>query len=165
VIVFLGGLLFSLMLNRFAFGRLKQSSLAIAMFIEILLFLSASLFSSNRANELFIVCMCLALGIQNGILNKTNGISIHSTYMTGTVTTLIHRSFDYLSSKGSPNEDPSKQSARLAIQVLASMWISFTFGAFTGAVMVAFFHSIGLLGIVLVLILLIFAETNKKLPG
>jgi uncharacterized membrane protein YoaK (UPF0700 family) len=165
VIVFLGGLLFSLMLNRFAFGRLKQSSLAIAMFIEILLFLSASLFSSNRANELFIVCMCLALGIQNGILNKTNGISIHSTYMTGTVTTLIHRSFDYLSSKGSPNEDPSKQSARLAIQVLTSMWISFTFGAFTGAVMVAFFHSIGLLGIVLVLILLIFAETNKKLPG
>jgi uncharacterized membrane protein YoaK (UPF0700 family) len=165
VIVFLGGLLFSLMLNRFAFERLKQSSLAIAMFIETLLFLSASLFSSNRANELFIVCMCLALGIQNGILNKTNGISIHSTYMTGTVTTLIHSSFDYLSSKGSPKEDPSKQSARLAIHVLASMWISFTFGAFTGAVMVAFFHSIGLLGIVLVLILLIFAETNKKLPG
>ena len=164
VIVFLVGLLFSLMLNRFAFERLRQSSLAIAMSIEILLFLSASLFLSNRANELFIVCMCLALGIQNGALNRTNGVSVHSTYMTGTVTALMHKSFDYLSSKGSPKEDSSKQSARLAIQVLASMWISFVFGAVAGAVMVASFHSIGLLGIVVVLILLIFAETNKKLP-
>src|ERR1700756_1177372 len=136
--VFLAGILVSLMLNRFVPVRLRQYSLAIAMFTELLLIGGASLFLINRANtELFIVCMCLALGIQNGALNKTNGISVHSTYMTGTVTTLIHRSFDYLSSKGSPNEDPSKQSARLAIQVLASMWISFTFGAFTGAVMVA----------------------------
>jgi uncharacterized membrane protein YoaK (UPF0700 family) len=63
VTVFLGGILFSLILNRFALVQLRQSSLAIAMFIEVLLFLSASLFLSNRANvELFIVCMCLALG-------------------------------------------------------------------------------------------------------
>jgi uncharacterized membrane protein YoaK (UPF0700 family) len=90
VTVFLGGILFSLILNRFALVQLRQSSLAIAMFIEVLLFLSASLFLSNRANvELFIVCMCLALGLQNGALNKTNGISVHSTYMTGMVTTLM----------------------------------------------------------------------------
>jgi uncharacterized membrane protein YoaK (UPF0700 family) len=42
VIVFLGGILFSLILNRFALVQLRQSSLAIAMFIEVLLFLSAS---------------------------------------------------------------------------------------------------------------------------
>jgi uncharacterized membrane protein YoaK (UPF0700 family) len=40
--------------------------------------------------------------------------------------------------------------------------ISFIFGAVTGAVMVASFHSIGLLGIVLLLILLIFAEIREK---
>ena len=62
------------------------------MFIEVLLIVSASLFLINRANdELFIVCMCLALGIQNGALDKTNGISVHSTYMTGMVTTLMQR--------------------------------------------------------------------------
>ena len=165
VIVFIGGILFTLILNRFASARLRKSSLAIAMFIEVLLFLSASLFLSNRANELFIVCMCLALGIQNGALHETNGIGIHSTYLTGMVTTLMHKSFDHLSSKGNPKEDSSRQSARLAIQVLASMWISFIFGAVTGAVIVSSFHSIGLLGIVLVLILLIFAETKKKLPS
>ncbi|HEX3446192.1 MAG TPA: YoaK family protein, partial [Chthoniobacterales bacterium] len=90
VIVFLGGILVSLILNRFTSTRLRPSSLAIAMLIEVLLFLAAFLFVSNRANELFIVCMCLALGIQNGALNRTNGISVHSTYMTGMVTTLIH---------------------------------------------------------------------------
>jgi uncharacterized membrane protein YoaK (UPF0700 family) len=123
----------ALILNRFAPVQLRQSSLAIAMFIEVLLFLSAFLFLSNRANaELFIVCMCLALGIQNGALDKTNGISVHSTYMTGMVTTLMQKSFDHLSSKRSAKEESSRDSARLTIQVLAPMWISFIFGAVTG---------------------------------
>jgi uncharacterized membrane protein YoaK (UPF0700 family) len=146
VIVFLGGILFSSILNRFVPVRLRQSSLAIAMFIEVLLFLSASLFVSNRANEeLFIVCMCLALGIQNGALHKTNGITVHSTYMTGMVTTLMQKSFDRFSAK--------------------RMWISFIFGAVTGAMIVSAVHGIGLLGIVLPLILLIFVEMKTKSSG
>ena len=135
------------------------------MFIEVLLILSADFFLRNRANgELFIVCMCLALGIQNDALHKTNGIGVHSTYMTGMVTTLMQKSFDNFFSKPGPREASSKRSERLTIQVLAPMWISFIFGAVTGAVMVSSFHSIGLLGIVSVLILLIFAEMKKKLP-
>ncbi|HYY28622.1 MAG TPA: YoaK family protein [Chthoniobacterales bacterium] len=165
VIAFLGGILVSLILNRLALARLRQSPLAVAMLIEVMLFLSAFLLAGNRVNELFIACMCLALGIQNGALNRTNGISVHSTYMTGMVTTLMHKGFDHFSLKGSPKEDPSKQAARLAIRVLASMWISFIFGAVTGAVLVASFHGIGLLGIVLVLVPLIFAETKKKVPA
>ncbi len=163
VIVFLAGILVSLILNRFVPVRLRQYSLAIAMFIELLLIGSASLFLINRANtELFIGCMCLALGIQNGALNKTNGISVHSTYMTGMVTTLMQKSFDHYSSKRSPKEDSSKDSARLSIQVLAPMWISFIFGALTGAVIVSSFHSVALSGIVLPLVLLIFAEMKTK---
>jgi uncharacterized membrane protein YoaK (UPF0700 family) len=104
------------------------------------------------------VCMCLALGIQNGALHKTNGISVHSTYMTGMVTTLMQKSFDHYSSKPSPEEDSSKDSARLSMRVLAPMWVSFIFGALAGAVIVSSFHSIGLWGIVLPLILLIAAE-------
>ena len=165
VIVFLGGILVSLILNRFAFARLRQSSLAIAMLIEVLLFLSAFLFVGNRANELFIVCMCLALGIQNGALHRTKGISVHSTFMTGLVTTLMHKSFDHFSAQGSPKDDSSKEPARLAIRVLASMWVSFILGAVTGAVMVTSFHNIGLLGIVLVLIPLTFVEIKEKLPA
>ena len=133
------------------------------MFIEGLLIVSASLFLINRANdELFIVCMCLALGIQNGALDKTNGIGVHSTYMTGMVTTLVQKSFDRYSSKRSPREDSSKDPACLSIQVLAPMWTSFIFGALTGAVIVSSFHGIGLSGIVLLLIVLIFAEMKTK---
>jgi uncharacterized membrane protein YoaK (UPF0700 family) len=162
VIVFLAGILISLILN-FVPVRLRQYSLAIAMFIEVLLVVSASFFLVNRANgELFIGCMCLALGIQNGALNKTNGIGVHSTYVTGMVTTLMQKSFGRLSLKSGSREDSSKDSARLTIRVLAPMWISFILGAFAGAVIVSSFNSIGLLGIALVLILLISAELKTK---
>jgi uncharacterized membrane protein YoaK (UPF0700 family) len=78
--------------------------------------------------------------------------------MTGLVTTLMQKSFDHYSSKPSPKEDSSKDSAPLSMQVLAPMWISFIFGALAGAVIVSLFHSIGLWGIVLPLILLMVAE-------
>ena len=166
VIVFLVGILCSLTLNRIAPSQLRQSSLAIAMLIELLLFLSAVLFLSKSGNkELFIVCMCLALGIQNGALHKTNGISVHSTYMTGMVTMLVQKSFDHLSSKQSPQKDSSKDSARLTIQVLAPMWISFILGAFAGAVMVLSFQQIGLLGMAFLLIPLIIVEMKSTNRG
>jgi uncharacterized membrane protein YoaK (UPF0700 family) len=162
VVVFLGGILFSLILSRFAPVRLRPSSLAITMFIEILLFLSASLFlRAGGSQELFIVCMCLALGMQNGALNRTNGISVHSTYMTGMVTGLLQKTFDHLLADRSSKENPSRGSARLTLQVPASMWISFILGAVTGSVLVSSFHSLGLLGIVLPLILLILIEINR----
>src|SRR6202021_4246830 len=47
VTVFLGGILCSLTLNRFAPGRWRQSTLAIAMIIEVFLFLTAFLFLSK----------------------------------------------------------------------------------------------------------------------
>jgi len=159
VTVFLAGILCSLTLSRFLPVRLRRYSLAIAMFIEAFLILSACLFLANRANhEPFIVSMCLALGIQNDALRKTNGISVHSTYMTGMVTTLIQKGFQHFFSRQSPEPDSAKHSAGPAIRVLAPMWISFLFGALAGALMVASFHSFGLLGIVLLLIVLICAE-------
>ena len=165
VVVFLGGILFSLNLNRLAPSLLRQSALAITMFIEVLLFLSASLMLSNTANqEWFIVCMCLALGLQNGALDKTNGVSVHSTYMTGMVTTLMRKSFGNLCSKPSPHEESPRDSARLTIQVLALMWVSFILGAAIGAGIVSSFHHIGLLGIVLPLILLILIEMKPQSP-
>jgi uncharacterized membrane protein YoaK (UPF0700 family) len=41
------------------------------------------------------------------------------------------------------------------------MWISFSFGAVTGAVIVSSFHNVGLLGVVLPIILLILFELKK----
>lgn len=166
VIVFLSGILVSMILNRFAPVWLRRFSLAIAIFIELLLVLGALIFLNSRATpQVFIVCMCLALGIQNGALNKTKGISVHSTYVTGMVTTLLQKSFDRFAPSVRPMEDYSRDPARLGIQVLAAMWMSFTLGAFTGAVIVSTFQGIGLFGIVLLLFLLMLAEMKRKLPG
>jgi uncharacterized membrane protein YoaK (UPF0700 family) len=164
VTVFLAGIVCSLTLSRFIPVRLRRYSLAITMFIEVLLILSACLFLTNRANhEPFIVCMCLALGLQNDALRKTKGISVHSTYVTGMVTTLIQKGFQHSFSTRIPEPDSAKHLAGVAIQVLAPMWISFLFGALAGALMVASFHSIGLFGIVLLLIVLICAEMKANL--
>lgn len=55
VIAFLAGIILSLVLNRFVPVRLRQYSLASAMFIEVLFFLSAFAFLTNRTTpELFI---------------------------------------------------------------------------------------------------------------
>jgi len=71
----------------------------------LLLVLSAFiLLNSTATHQLFIVCMCLPLGIQNGALHKTQGISVHSTYMTGMVTTLLQKSFDHFAPKVRPKE-------------------------------------------------------------
>jgi uncharacterized membrane protein YoaK (UPF0700 family) len=163
VIVFLSGILVSMILNRFAPVWRRPSSLSIAIFIELLLVLGAFIFLNSKAtHQLFIVCMCLALGIQNGALHKTKGISVHSTYMTGMVTTLLQKGFDYFAPEVRPKEDSSRDPARLAIQVLAAMWMSFIFGAVTGAVIVSSFHSIGLFGIVLPLFVLALVEIMRK---
>ena len=166
VIVFLSGISLSMMLDRFAPVWLRPSSLAIAILIELLLVLSAFIFlNSTATHQLFIVCMCLALGIQNGALHKTNGISVHSTYVTGMVTTLMQRTFHHYSSKGSPEENSAKDSVTLTMKILATMWISFIFGAGAGSVIVSSFQSIGLWGIVLPLVVLIVAEIKKQLPS
>jgi uncharacterized membrane protein YoaK (UPF0700 family) len=152
-----------MILNRFAPVWRRPSSLSIAIFIELLLVLGAFIFLNSKAtHQLFIVCMCLALGIQNGALHKTKGISVHSTYMTGMVTTLLQKGFDYFAPEVRPKEDSSRDPARLAIQVLAAMWMSFIFGAVTGAVIVSSFHSIGLFGIVLPLFVLALVEIMMK---
>ena len=56
VVVFLGGILLSLILTRSAPVRLRDFSLAITMFIEVLLLLSASLLlRAGGKQELFIM--------------------------------------------------------------------------------------------------------------
>jgi uncharacterized membrane protein YoaK (UPF0700 family) len=163
VIAFLAGIILSLVLNRLVPVRRRQYSLASAMFIEVLIFLGAFAFLTNgTAPELFIGSMCLALGIQNGALHRTKGISVHSTYMTGMVTTLTRKAFDHYSAKRNSEEDSSKNSTHVTIQTLASMWMTFVLGALAGALMISAFHSIGIIGIVLPLIVLIVAEIKEK---
>jgi uncharacterized membrane protein YoaK (UPF0700 family) len=77
VIVFLGGILFCLVLKRFAPVRLRPSSLAIAMFIEVLLFMIASLFLSSGANQELFMYACVLLSVFKTVLSirQTESVS------------------------------------------------------------------------------------------
>jgi uncharacterized membrane protein YoaK (UPF0700 family) len=163
VTAFIAGILCSLAISRFLPIQLKRYSLAMAMFLEVLLIMSASLLLANKAgNELFIVCMCLALGIQNDALHKINGISVHSTYMTGMVTTLVQKGFQrWLPTQG-PKADSTKRSPEVTIRILLLMWLSFLIGAVTGAFMIVSFGSGGLLVVVLPLSVLIYVGLKRK---
>jgi uncharacterized membrane protein YoaK (UPF0700 family) len=159
VVAFLGGILTSLTLNRLLPVSLRRYSLPFNMFMELVLVGIAFLFLWNHANnELFILCMCLAFGIQNDALRNTHQVSVHSTYMTGMVTTLMQKGFGYLLSDRSVEGNSSRDSASTAIHVLGPMWISFIAGAVGGAVVVSCFHAVGLLGIALLLGVLICVE-------
>lgn len=39
--------------------------------------------------EIFVICLSLALGMQNGAFQRTGGISVHTTYLTGLITSVI----------------------------------------------------------------------------
>jgi len=159
VLAFLCGILSSLTMSRLLPVYVRGYSLLLAMLVELVLVGIAFLFIWNHVNnEWFIICMCLALGIQNDALRKTNQVSVHSTYMTGMATTLMQKGFSYFLTEAGVESKPATDSASAAIHVLAPMWISFIAGAVTGAIVVACFHAIGVLGIVLLLCLLIGAE-------
>ena len=159
--VFIAGILTSLTLSQFIPHTWKRYSLAISICAELLLIVIASLLLAARANkEGFIICMCLALGIQNDALRKTNRISVHSTYMTGMVTTLLQKSFAHFFPKRDAKEPSARQSSDAAIGILAPMWFTFVGGAITGAVIVASLHSGGLLLLVLPLSVFAYAEVK-----
>jgi uncharacterized membrane protein YoaK (UPF0700 family) len=161
--VFVTGILANLTLSRFIPNRGKRYSLAISICTEVFLILIASLFLANPTNkEGFIICMCLALGIQNDALRKTKGISVHSTYMTGMVTTLLQKGAAHFFPMSDANQLSARQSTGAAIRVLAPMSFTFMGGAITGAAIVALFHIGGLLLLELPLIILIYAELKKK---
>jgi uncharacterized membrane protein YoaK (UPF0700 family) len=164
VAAFLGGILASLTLSRFLPVYTRRYFLPLTMFIELVLVGAAFVFLWNHANnELFILCMCLALGMQNDALRNTHRVSVHSTYMTGMVTSLVQKGFAYFLSERNAESRSSTDSASTAIRVLAPMWMSFILGAVGGAVMVARFHALGLLGMAPLLVVLICAEIKVKL--
>jgi uncharacterized membrane protein YoaK (UPF0700 family) len=93
--------------------------------------------------EVFIIAVSLALGLQNGAFRRVGGISVHTTYLTGMITSLIsseaekHVSGVVLSPSNA--SDPK-------IGLLYGIWVAFVLGAGTGAAMVVHFRALGMLG-------------------
>jgi len=128
------------------------------MGIEIILIVAASLaLGSGVAHgvEIFVIFVSLALGLQNGAFRHAGGISVHTTYLTGMITSLISTEAEQYASQVVP---PPVSAHDPKISLLCGIWIAFVLGAGTGAALVLHFGALGMLGAAVPLILLVLRE-------
>jgi uncharacterized membrane protein YoaK (UPF0700 family) len=121
------------------------------MGIEVILIVGASLalaYDVAHGIEIFVILVSLALGLQNGTFRHVGGISVHTTYLTGMITSLISTEAEKVVSAPIRTVDPK-------IGLLCGIWIAFVLGAGMGAAMVLRFKALGMLGAALLLITLI----------
>ena len=131
------------------------------MGMEVILIVIASLaLASGVAHgiEIFVIFVSLALGLQNGAFRRAGGISVHTTYLTGMITSLISAEADQYATKVVP---PIVRAPDPKIDLLCGIWIAFVVGAGTGATMVLHFGAIGMLGAPLLLIPLALREVQS----
>jgi uncharacterized membrane protein YoaK (UPF0700 family) len=161
IVTFLIGILLSVLTAR---PRKVWSSwplLPTIMGIEVILFVAASLALSSHVDhgiELFVIFVSLALGLQNGGFRRVGGISVHTTYLTGMITSLISAETDQYATEVVP---PVVRAPDPKIGLLCGVWSAFVVGAGTGATMVLHFGSIGMLGAALLLIPLALREVRS----
>lgn len=140
----------------------SRPPLATAMGIEVILIVIASTARASPVAArvgIFVICMSLALGLQNGALRRAGGISVHTTFLTGMITSFITTQAGISASPTVPQQErlPDQK-----IALLFSIWGSFVLGAGVGAAMAFRFKALGLLGAALVLIALILCSSKAS---
>jgi uncharacterized membrane protein YoaK (UPF0700 family) len=131
------------------------------MATEAILITAASLaLASNMAHrvEMFVILVTLALGLQNGTLRRAGGTSVHTTYLTGTITGLISRETERYVSEV---PQPSAAAVYPNMGLLGGIGIAFVLGAGTGAAMVLRFKALGMLGAAVLLCAFIAREVRS----
>ena len=127
--------------------------LIIESFLTLAAYLALATHAATGA-EVFVVCMSLALGIQNGAFQSTGGISVHTTYLTGMITGLVTSE---AKKTISATRDP-KQS------ILYGIWIAFVGGGIVGAGLAIHFKEKGVLGTTVLLLAIFACQTRTRKP-
>jgi uncharacterized membrane protein YoaK (UPF0700 family) len=161
IVTFLTGIFVSVLIVRPLKARSSWPLLPTIMGIEVLLIVAASLaLSSDMAHgvEVFVIFVSLALGLQNGAFRHVGGVSVHTTYLTGMITSLISTEAEQYASEVIP---PIVRAHDPKIGLLCGIWIAFVVGAGTGAAMVLHFGAVGMVGAALLLIPLALREVQS----
>jgi len=142
VLIFLSGVSLSVLLTR----TRSPWSLRRVLLIEGALMCVASLALASyafKSAELFVFCVALALGLQNGTARRAGGFSIHTTYLTGMITNrMIAETGGWLSGTASLSAPVENPETRL----VAGIWVVFVLGAATGALTILRFKNLGFAG-------------------
>lgn len=160
IITFLVGSLLSALIVRPLKAWPSWPLLSTVMGLEAILLVAASLaFAPAVAPrvEIFVIFVSLALGLQNGAFRRVGGIGVHTTYLTGMITSLISTEAERYASEEVP---PSVTHSYPKINLLLGIGMTFVLGAWAGAAMVLRFKALGMLGAALLLIILILHDQS-----
>lgn len=155
IAAFLMGIFLSAMIARLLKTWTSVDLLPLVMAVELALISAASLVlaSSLPARvEIFVATVALALGLQNGAFQRAGGVSVHTTYLTGTITRLITAGAGKLEARAG---DQPGAAGTPETSILGGIWMSFVMGALAGAAMTLRLKGFGLLGAAALLIVLI----------
>jgi len=161
IVTFLIGIVLSVLIVRPLKTWSSWPLLPTVMGIEVILLIAASLALSSGLPHgvgIFVIFLSLALGLQNGAFRRVGGISVHTTYLTGMITSLISTEAAQYTSEEVPLDvrahDPK-------VELLCVIWMAFVVGAAAGAALVLHFGALGMLGAALLLIPLALREAQS----
>jgi porin len=155
IALFLTGLILILISERFIAKTPSRFLLPVVMGAEIVLISSAYLALTSHLTArfgLFVSCMSLALGLQNGAFSQTGGISVHTTYLTGTITSLLKTEAKRYSSETTAHD---KLASDQKVGLLSEIWLAFVLGATAGAAMVFWLGVPGVFGAAVLLLVMV----------
>jgi len=154
IFAFLIGTLLGVLIERPLKAPPSWPLLRTIMGLEVILIVAASLaLTSNVAHgaEIFLVFVSLALGLQNGAFRRAGGVSIHTTYLTGMITSLVSTEAEEYDSDAAP---PPVKDSYPKNDLLFGIAITFVLGAWVGAALALHFKGMGMVGAALLLIIL-----------
>src|SRR5258705_738053 len=155
IVAFLIGVVSILISERLISRSPSRSLLPVVMTIEIVLISTAYLALTSHLNArfgLFVGCVSLALGLQNGAFSQAGGISVHTTYLTGMITSLLKTEAQRHSSETTVHD---KLASAQKVRLLGGVWLAFVVGAAVGAAMVFWLGAPGVFGAALLLLAMV----------
>lgn len=185
IVMFLAGIVLGAVLNGYIVRRGMRSRFAPALMVEVALLVPLTLGDGALPHPAtqaprpgwalygLVALAATALGLQNGTLRKVGSATVHTTYISGVVTTLtegaLARWFQRRDQRPHPSSTPADAEARSSadaerakLLLLAGIASSFAAGALVGA---ALYMSRGLASLAVPLgLLLVLAVIDWRRP-
>lgn len=138
---------------------LEIRPLRITVAVELLLVIMAPIpliFHLPHAVIGMVVCLASAMGLQNGSYSKTGAVSLHTTYLTGTITTLVSAV-----AKQAAGDEPALKKRQTAAIILR-VCLCFLLGAAAAGMLVPRYGAFVLWGLALPLSVAAFAYPSPR---